>query len=109
VAEKLSFVNQCHSANLKRKKIVKGVSGIVPEVRGSNMTAMELVSAGLRGRPASGRVGQAARGLLASLHEWRRRARDRADLAGLDNRMLADIGLTRADAEFLINKPFWRE
>ena len=35
--------------------------------------------------------------------------RDRARLAELDDRMLKDIGLTRADAEFLINKPFWRE
>jgi uncharacterized protein YjiS (DUF1127 family) len=30
-------------------------------------------------------------------------------LAELDERMLKDIGLTRVDAEFLINKPFWRE
>jgi uncharacterized protein YjiS (DUF1127 family) len=45
----------------------------------------------------------------ATLREWRRRGRDRAELARLDNRMLQDIGLTRGDAEFLINKPFWRE
>jgi uncharacterized protein YjiS (DUF1127 family) len=43
------------------------------------------------------------------LREWRRRSRDRAELARLDNRMLQDIGLTRGDAEFLINKPFWKE
>jgi len=47
--------------------------------------------------------------MLATLREWRRRARDRAELATLDDRMLKDIGLTRADAEFLSNKPFWRE
>jgi hypothetical protein len=29
--------------------------------------------------------------------------------AELDDRTLKDIGLTRTDAEFLINKPFWRE
>ena len=46
--------------------------------------------------------------LFAILREWRRRVRDRAELAGLDNRMLKDIGLTRGDAEFLSNKPFWR-
>ena len=44
-----------------------------------------------------------------TLREWRRRARDRSQLAQLDDRMLRDIGLTRADAEFLSNKPFWRE
>jgi uncharacterized protein YjiS (DUF1127 family) len=42
------------------------------------------------------------------LREWRRRARDRGQLAKLDDRMLRDIGLTRADAEFFSNKPFWR-
>ena len=46
--------------------------------------------------------------ILALLREWRRRARDRAQLASLDDRMLRDIGLTRADAEFLGSKPFWR-
>jgi uncharacterized protein YjiS (DUF1127 family) len=43
------------------------------------------------------------------VRQWRRRMRDRAHLAELDDRMLADIGLTKADAEYLINKPFWRE
>jgi uncharacterized protein YjiS (DUF1127 family) len=56
-------------------------------------------------RPARNRSAR----VLASLREWRRRARDRAELAALDDRMLADIGISRADAEFLANKPFWRE
>ena len=47
--------------------------------------------------------------LLATWREWRRRTRERSELAALDDRMLGDIGLTRADAEFLSNKPFWRE
>jgi uncharacterized protein YjiS (DUF1127 family) len=47
--------------------------------------------------------------VVATLREWRRRSRDRARLAELNDRMLKDIGLTRTDAEFLINKPFWRE
>jgi len=46
---------------------------------------------------------------VATLREWSRRNRERAELAALDDRMLKDIGLTRADAEFLSNKPFWRE
>ena len=49
------------------------------------------------------------RRVLLFLREWQRRARDRSQLAQLDDRMLRDIGLTRADAEFLSNKPFWRE
>ena len=46
---------------------------------------------------------------VATLREWRRRIREREELAQLDERMLKDIGLTRADARFLSNKPFWRE
>ena len=66
-----------------------------------------------RGRPrqhnAVVALNDAANHVLATLREWRRRSRDRARLAELDDRMLKDIGLTRTDAEFLINKPFWRE
>jgi uncharacterized protein YjiS (DUF1127 family) len=46
---------------------------------------------------------------LGAVPHHRGRAHDRAELASLDNRMLRDIGLTRADAEFLSNKSFWRE
>jgi len=46
---------------------------------------------------------------MAGFHEWRRRAKDRAQLATLDDRMLADLGITRAEAQFLSDKPFWRE
>jgi uncharacterized protein YjiS (DUF1127 family) len=46
---------------------------------------------------------------IAMLSQWRRRTRERGELAALDDRMLKDIGLTRADADFLSNKPFWRE
>ena len=46
---------------------------------------------------------------VATVREWSRRNVERAELAALDDRMLKDIGLTRADAEFLSNKPFWRD
>ncbi len=59
------------------------------------------------------------RGMLELLHAgrrtvttlfrlWRQRRRTRQELARLDDRTLRDIGLTGGDAEFLINKPFWR-
>jgi uncharacterized protein YjiS (DUF1127 family) len=60
-------------------------------------------------RRAEGGLAGAAHRVATMFREWRRRMRDRARLAELDERMLKDIGLTRADAEFLINKPFWRE
>lgn len=59
-----------------------------------------------RYRPARRR---ARRGLFATLRTWRRRSRERSELASLDERMLRDIGITRADAEFLSSKPFWKD
>jgi uncharacterized protein YjiS (DUF1127 family) len=45
---------------------------------------------------------------IAVLREWRRRSRERAELAQLDDRMLRDIGVSRGDVLAEINKPFWR-
>jgi uncharacterized protein YjiS (DUF1127 family) len=47
--------------------------------------------------------------VFATVREWSRRSRERAQLAGLDDRMLRDIGLSHADRELLANRPFWRE
>jgi uncharacterized protein YjiS (DUF1127 family) len=65
--------------------------------------------AGIGRRSARQRAAAAAGRLFAVLGRWHRRAHDRTLLAGLDDRMLADIGISRAEAEFLSNKPFWRE
>lgn len=56
-----------------------------------------------------GRFDSVLRSAAAVLHEWRRRSRSRAQLARFDDRMLRDIGVTRADAYREINKPFWRK
>ena len=47
----------------------------------------------------------AAADLLAT---WRRRARERQELARLDWRELQDIGLSSSDVQWLLEKPFWR-
>ncbi len=47
--------------------------------------------------------------IVALLREWRERRRSRAELASLDERMLRDIGVSRADVWHEINKPFWRK
>jgi uncharacterized protein YjiS (DUF1127 family) len=39
---------------------------------------------------------------------WRERARQRRQLRTLNDRMLRDIGLTRADVLAESSKPFWR-
>ena len=42
------------------------------------------------------------------LANWRRRARERRELATLDSRTIRDLGLTPSDIQFEVNKPFWR-
>lgn len=39
---------------------------------------------------------------------WMQRAVERRALASLDERLLSDIGVTRADAALEMDKPFWR-
>jgi uncharacterized protein YjiS (DUF1127 family) len=51
-------------------------------------------------RSTFGRIWEAYR-------RYRNRARQRGALAMLDDRLLADIGISRADAERECNKPFW--
>jgi uncharacterized protein YjiS (DUF1127 family) len=46
--------------------------------------------------------------LLATLRLWRKRARERAQLANFSLRELHDIGLSNADAMQEASKPFWR-
>ncbi len=47
--------------------------------------------------------------VVGLLREWRERSRSRSDLAKFDDRMLRDIGISRADVWHEINKPFWRK
>ncbi len=52
------------------------------------------------------------RGLLAKvlnkLRLWKTRLDGRRELRALDDHMLADIGLTRAEADYEAAKPFWK-
>lgn len=54
-----------------------------------------------------------ATGFLASLIEapfiWLERAHGRRRLAEMDDHMLRDIGISRADAHQVASRPFWRE
>jgi uncharacterized protein YjiS (DUF1127 family) len=53
--------------------------------------------------------GRAFHSLVLTWREWRRRVHDRRELAGLSDEMLHDIGISRAEALYLANRPFWRE
>ena len=46
--------------------------------------------------------------LIALIGTWRRRLRDRRELASMSDMSLRDLGLTRSDALHEIRKPFWR-
>ena len=62
-------------------------------------------------RPSTGErlsfIGMLVR-LADSVATGRDRRRQRLALARLDDRMLRDIGLTAADVEAELTKPFWR-
>lgn len=45
---------------------------------------------------------------LSLIAQWIDRSRQRHVLAGLEDRMLRDIGITRVDAARECEKPFWR-
>jgi uncharacterized protein YjiS (DUF1127 family) len=46
--------------------------------------------------------------LVGTLELWRRRSRERAELAKITERDLHDIGVSRCDVLFEMRKPFWR-
>ncbi|NMF98922.1 DUF1127 domain-containing protein [Aromatoleum toluolicum] len=52
-------------------------------------------------------AGLAARA-IATLRAWARRSRTRGELAELDDAMLRDLGVARANANFEASKPFWQ-
>lgn len=45
---------------------------------------------------------------LDTIAQWRMRVVTRRDLARLDGRMLADIGISPADVEQEVSKHFWQ-
>ncbi|HEV2549588.1 MAG TPA: DUF1127 domain-containing protein [Stellaceae bacterium] len=49
------------------------------------------------------------RALWATLRCWRRRVRERAQLATMRERELHDLGLPHGDIYAELQKPFWRE
>jgi uncharacterized protein YjiS (DUF1127 family) len=69
--------------------------------------SLSLKTDGL-GRAAYRRLGEWLVWASDALLSWQYRAHERAHLMALDDRMLRDIGLNRADVENEAGKPFWR-
>jgi uncharacterized protein YjiS (DUF1127 family) len=72
-------------------------------VTSTSISALAPRRASWPARAAEG-IGKA----FETLARWRTTRFEREHLASLDDRMLHDIGLTRADVEREYNKPFWR-
>ncbi len=59
------------------------------------------------GRELTQALQRFAANVFTTVLEWQERARQRRRLSELDDRMLKDIGLSRADVHREIEKPFW--
>lgn len=46
--------------------------------------------------------------MVQTLKRWRANAYSRKNLAKLDERLLADCGITEAQRQLELSKPFWR-
>lgn len=54
------------------------------------------------------RVEEASKSLMNTLKVWSARTEDRRQLAQMNDRLLADIGLSRSDIHVEVNKYFWQ-
>jgi uncharacterized protein YjiS (DUF1127 family) len=46
--------------------------------------------------------------LIDTLLDWQERAHQRHHLSGLDDRLIRDMGLSRAEIDAEVHKPFWK-
>ena len=60
------------------------------------------------GHAARQTVADLARAVAAAVAAWLRNHRERRLLAGLDDNLLRDLGLTRADVARGYDRPFWQ-
>ncbi len=79
---------------------------MTPSLRKTHAPAFGTAVSGLDGIAAA--AGQWLVRSVDAVLDWQEQARQRNQLSELDDHMLHDIGLSRADVEFETNKPFWR-
>lgn len=87
--------------------------------QGIQSFASRAAAAGTPARPKTGAGSEAGRGtgrgiggaltaLFDTLALWAERRRQRRDLEALPDHLLSDIGVSRSDAAYEADKPFWR-
>lgn len=72
------------------------------------MTTMELGKTARAAAPAARSLSSRIVSVVQLMFAWQERWEQRERLGGLDEHMLSDIGLSRADAARESGKPFWR-
>ena len=72
------------------------------------MKSVQFVSIGHRLGMGMGKLPAGLADLVAWLGRSMRRSRGRSSLTELDDRLLRDIGISRAEARRESSKPFWR-
>lgn len=84
-------------------------TGACAELARCQETAEERdVRSGPSARALFGRLLKALEGTVTLLARWQDRRRDRRMLMEMDEHMLKDIGISRADVYQESRKPFWR-
>jgi len=78
--------------------------GTIPTLRPLESATVWLFRGLLRAARAGDRLTSA---VLLELVEWRWRSSQREILRALDERMLKDVGLSRADIDRELQKPVW--
>ena len=94
----LSLPKTTHSSN--SPSLPTGIAA--KPANGGTLASLPMPTAKLRG------LGVLAVRLVEVMLEWQERRRQRRRLAMMDDHMLHDIGLSSADVEREIHKPFWR-
>ncbi|MFD1624531.1 DUF1127 domain-containing protein [Azospirillum griseum] len=74
----------------------------------SQSTQSPITLSGSSATRVGGGLGGVVTALFDGLATWADRRRQRRTLTQMPDHLLADIGLSRADAEQEVTKPFWR-
>jgi uncharacterized protein YjiS (DUF1127 family) len=77
-------------------------------IRSLEMSTIQVRTAHLPRRDQAWSWASGVQRLVTLLLTWQQRAHDRRQLQSLNDHMLRDIGLTRADVFTEASKPFWR-